>query len=234
MPIKRKYVDSHWLIFAFEGLVAILFGWFALFNNVTGANALIAIVGSTLLGLGIVELFNMLRRAVLKETWGFSLVSALLEIATAFALLFTSNQHYGWHLMLIAGYTIVRGVLEIMIGLKSVDDKTDKFIWILLGICGAIMGFVILNSASLGDSMFVKFFGTYMLIYGVGNMIYGVHNRDQAKYLAEEKAYHRELVKNAKASVAAPKKATKQTKSTAKTTKKPTTSKKTVKKSSRK
>jgi len=42
--------------------------------------------------------------------------------------------------MLIAGYTIVRGVLEIMIGLKSVDDKTDKFIWILLGICGAIMG----------------------------------------------------------------------------------------------
>ena len=35
MSIKRKYVDSHWLIFAFEGAVALLFGWFALFTNLT-------------------------------------------------------------------------------------------------------------------------------------------------------------------------------------------------------
>ena len=58
MSIKRKYVDSHWLIFAFEGAVALLFGWFALFTNLRETSALVSVVGSTLLGLGIIELFN--------------------------------------------------------------------------------------------------------------------------------------------------------------------------------
>ena len=56
MSIKRKYVDSHWLIFALEGAIALLFGWFALFTNLSDTNALVSIVGSMLLGLGIIEL----------------------------------------------------------------------------------------------------------------------------------------------------------------------------------
>lgn|SRR5574344_1110077 len=187
MSINRKYVDSHWLIFAFEGVISLLFGWFALFTKLEDSNALIAIVGSTLLGLGIVELFNMLRRTHLNETWGFSLVAAMLEIATAFALLFTLNQNVAWHLALIAGYTVVRGVFEILIGLRSVDDKTDKSIWIIIGMCGVIMGFVILNSGSVtGTTMFLRFFGSYMMLYGLANIIYGVHNHDQKDQLVHE------------------------------------------------
>ena len=148
MSIKRKYVDSHWLIFAFEGAVALLFGWFALFTNLRETDALVSIVGSALLGLGIIELFNLLRRAHLNETWGFTLVSALIEVGVAFALLFTADQELVWHLALIAGYTIVRGVFEVLIGLNAIDDITDKFIWVITGICGAIMGFVILNSGN--------------------------------------------------------------------------------------
>ena len=192
MSIKRKYVDSHWLIFAFEGVVALLFGWFTLFTNLNDTSALVSIVGSMLLGLGIIELFNLLRRAHLNETWGFSLVSALVEIGIAFALLFTSNENAVWHLALIAGYTVARGVLEIIIGLKAVDDITDKFIWVITGICGAIMGFAILNSGSVvveeNAPLFVKFFGAYMLIYGLSNLIYGVHNHDQANDLKAERS----------------------------------------------
>lgn len=192
MSIKRKYVDSHWLIFAFEGVVALLFGWFALFTNLKETDALVSIVGSALLGLGIIELFNLLRRTHLNETWGFTLVSALIEIGVAFALLFTADQELVWHLALIAGYTVIRGVFEILIGLKSVDDITDKFIWVVTGICGAIMGFVILNSGNESVSenalTFIKFFGAYMTLYGLANLIYGVHNHDQAKDLKAERS----------------------------------------------
>ena len=192
MSIKRKYVDSHWLIFAFEGAVALLFGWFALFTNLRDINALVSIVGSTLLGLGIIELFNLLRRAHLNETWGFTLVSALIEVGVAFALLFTADQELVWHLALIAGYTVVRGLFEILIGLKAIDDITDKFIWVITGICGAIMGFVILNSGNqtISDNalIFVKFFGAYMTLYGLANLIYGVHNHDQETGLKAERS----------------------------------------------
>lgn len=192
MSIKRKYVDSHWLIFAFEGAVALLFGWFALFTNLRDTNALTSIVGSTLLGLGIIELFNLLRRARLNETWGFTLISALVEIGVAFALLFTADQEVVWHLALIAGYTIVRGLFEILAGLKAIDDITDKFIWVITGICGAIMGIVILNSGNqtVTDNalIFVKFFGAYMTLYGLANLIYGVHNHDQENDLKAERS----------------------------------------------
>lgn len=192
MSIKRKYVDSHWLIFAFEGAVALLFGWFALFTNLTDTSALVSIVGSLLLGLGIIELFNLLRRTHLNETWGFTLISALLEVGVAFALLFTSNQELVWHLALIAGYTVLRGIFEILVGLRAVDDVTDKFIWVVTGICGAVMGFVILNSGQTtvdnNAPVFIKFFGAYMTLYGLANLIYGVHNHDQATDLKAERS----------------------------------------------
>ena len=33
MSTKLKYIDSHWGIFALQGIVALLFGWFALFTG---------------------------------------------------------------------------------------------------------------------------------------------------------------------------------------------------------
>ncbi|MBR1874833.1 DUF308 domain-containing protein [Candidatus Saccharibacteria bacterium] len=236
MSIKRRYVDSHWLIFAFEGVVALLFGWFALFTNLADTGALVSIVGSLLLGLGIIELFNLLRRAHLNETWGFTLVSALIEIATAFALLFTSDQNAVWHLALIAGYTVVRGVFEILIGLKAIDDLTDKFIWIVTGSCGAVMGFVILNSgsATVEDNAptFIKIFGAYMMLYGLANLIYGVHNHDQANDLKAERSAAAKKGAQKLAKIATAKAPAKKTaKATAKkTTARKTTKRKTAKK----
>lgn len=236
MSIKRRYVDSHWLIFAFEGVVALLFGWFALFTNLADTGALVSIVGSLLLGLGIIELFNLLRRAHLNETWGFTLVSALIEIATAFALLFTSDQNAVWHLALIAGYTVVRGVFEILIGLKAIDDLTDKFIWIVTGICGAVMGFVILNSgsATVEDNAptFIKIFGAYMMLYGLANLIYGVHNHDQANDLKAERSAAAKKGAQKLAKIATAKAPAKKTAkaTTKKTTARKTTKRKTTKK----
>ncbi len=192
MSIKRKYVDSHWLIFAFQGVIALLFGWFALFTNRQYTYELIWIVGGMLLCLGIFELINLLSRSRLKETWGFSLISAIMEIGTSFTLLLTLSQGVVWHLALIAGYTVVRGALEVLIGLKSIDDKTDRFIWVLAGACGVIIGFVILNS---GQSIvishapdFIKYFGVYLSIYGICNLIYGIHNYDQSGDLKAERS----------------------------------------------
>jgi uncharacterized membrane protein HdeD (DUF308 family) len=237
MSIKRKYVDSHWLIFAFEGVVALLFGWFALFTNLSDTNSLISIIGSLLLGLGIIELFNLLRRTHLNETWGFSLIAALIEVSVAFALIFTSAQQLVLHLALVAGYTVIRGIFEVLIGLRSVDDITDKFIWVATGICGAIMGFVILNTGSIeienNAPAFIKFFGSYMALFGFSNLIYGVHNCNQVQDLKEErkeaskKAAH---TKKATAKTTTVKKATAKKAPAKKTTAKKTTAKKTTRK----
>lgn len=216
MSIKKKYVDSHWLIFAIQGIIALLFGWFTMFTGTKNTIGLVVIVGTTLLGLGIIELLNLLYRTHAKETWYLSLSIATVEIAVAMLLLFTLRQNLSFHLGVIACYTLARGVFEILIGFKSVDDLTDKTIWVISGICGAILGFVILNSGKINSQAFIQFFGAYMMIFGLANLIYGIHNNDQSRQLAaERKAIATKAAKARKN----PKKATKTAKKTAKTSK---------------
>lgn len=209
MSIKRKYVDSHWLFFSVKGVVALLFGWFVNFSNTKDPMFLMVILSVTLLGLGIIELLNLLHRTHLKNTWGLALIMALLEITASLAILFTLNHNLVLHLTVLSVYTLSMGILEILLSIKSIDDRTDKAIWGISGICGSILGFVILRSGNLDPISFIKFFGIYMIILGVANLIYGVHNRDQAKTLREEKLEKRALNKKSKTSSSNPNKTTK-------------------------
>ena len=197
MSTKLKYIDSHWGIFALQGIVALLFGWFALFTNSSDIQTLVIIVGSVLLSLGIIELLNLLARTRTKKTWGVSLTMSILEVSAGLALLFTYEQNVAWHLIVIAAYTILRGIFEIILGLKAIDDLTDKFIWVLTGVCACIMGVVILNTGHLGNTPFIKYFGSYMMVFGVVNLIYSVHNHEQGKdYRSEKLAAKKKIAKN--------------------------------------
>lgn len=219
MSTKLKYIDSHWGIFALQGVVALLFGWFALFTNSSDIQTLVIVVGSVLLSLGIIELLNLLARARTKNTWGVSLVMAILEISAGLALLFTYEQNVAWHLIVIAAYTILRGIFEIILGLKAIDDLTDKFIWILAGICACIMGVVILNTGHLGTIPFIKYFGSYMMVFGVVNLIYSVHNNEQGKdYRSEKLVAKKKISKTLELKTPVSKTTTKTVKKTAKKT----------------
>lgn len=219
MSTKLKYIDSHWGIFALQGVVALLFGWFALFTNSSDIQTLVIVVGSVLLSLGIIELLNLLARTRTKNTWGVSLVMAILEISAGLALLFTYEQNVAWHLIVIAAYTILRGIFEIILGLKAIDDLTDKFIWILAGICACIMGVVILNTGHLGTIPFIKYFGSYMMVFGVVNLIYSVHNNEQGKdYRSEKLAAKKKISKTLELKTPVSKTTTKTVKKTAKKT----------------
>ena len=219
MSTKLKYIDSHWGIFALQGIVALLFGWFALFTNSSDIQTLVIVVGSVLLSLGIIELLNLLARTRTKNTWGVSLVMAILEISAGLALLFTYEQNVAWHLVVIAAYTILRGIFEIILGLRSIDDLTDKFIWILAGVCACIMGVVILNTGHLGTIPFIKYFGSYMMVFGVVNLIYSVHNNEQSKdYRSEKLAAKKKMSKTLELKTPVSKTMTKTVKKTAKKT----------------
>ncbi len=178
-PINRNYIDSHWLVFAVQGVLAIVFGWFMLFNPSSNTNYMVTLVATFLFIMGIVELSNALHREHKKNKWAVTLIISIVDLAVASSLLFTLKESPAWHLSLIAVYTLVRGIIELLIGLKVPDDSTDRFIWAVCGICGAIMGIVIFNSGHLKEADFVRFFGSYMLILGTSSLIYGVHNRAQ-------------------------------------------------------
>ena len=173
--INRKYIDSHWLLFVLKGLVALGFGVFAIFSMKRDFSTLVMTVGIFLLSLSILEFINALYRARQKTGWAVSVVLAVIDAVVALALLFTLTQSPVWHLYIIAGYTFCRGFAEIVSGFRATVDPTDRFTWVFGGMCGAIMGIVILNSGEF----FIRFFGVYLVILGICSLFYGIHNRAQ-------------------------------------------------------
>ncbi len=179
--IKRKYIDSHWLVFIFQGIIALIFGCVTLFTSDSNSTALIPIIGIFLLGLAVVEFANSIYRSYNKEGWAVSTGVAMFDGLFGLLLLFVVNEGMTWHLVLLAAYTLLRGIFEVVIGFRTTVDPTDRFIWCLCGVCGLLFGIVIFNSGHLANVDFVRFFGAYMMILGVSSLIYSIHNREQQR-----------------------------------------------------
>ncbi|MBQ6130683.1 DUF308 domain-containing protein [Candidatus Saccharibacteria bacterium] len=191
--INRKYIDSHWLIFIIRGTIATLCAILTIFSVQRDFDFMISVSGIFLLSLSIVEFINSLYRARSKTGWAVSVGIAIADAVIALALLFTLGQDLSWHLYLISLYAFVRGLFEIISGFRATVDPTDRFLWILSGVSGAVMGIVILNSGEY----FIRFFGIYLLIFGLTGLVYAVHNRAQQ---LEDKAARKESARLAASS----------------------------------
>lgn len=197
--INRKYIDKHWLSFAFRGGVAIIFGFLALFGALNDFNFVISLLVIYLLIMGIIDATSALYNSMKKQGWINSVIDAIVDVAAAICLLFMGQNNLPASMVILTVYTLASGLIDIFHGFLSTVDPTDRFIRVLAGIIGVITGFVILNSAGFDDAMiFARFFGVYLLIVGVTSMIYGIHNRSQK---IEDLEARREARKTAKKSV---------------------------------
>ena len=177
--INRRFIDKHWFVFILRGAMAGIFGLMALCGVMEDIEMMISIVAVFLLLLGIIDSVSALYASVKKHGWINSVIDALVDIIAAMCLLFFTKNNLVVGLIIIAVYTIISGVIDIFHGFLSTVDPTDRFIRVLTGIIGCVMGAVIINAGNFEVSTFIRFFGAYMLIVGVTSLIYGVHNRSQ-------------------------------------------------------
>lgn len=179
--IKRKYIDSHWAVFIFQGLIALIFGAITLFTASESSRSLVPVIGIALLALAVVEFANSIYRSVNGHGWLVAIAIALFDAIFGLVLIFMTQESMAMHLVFMAAYTALRGIFELIIGFRTTVDPTDRFIWVLCGILGVVFGFAIFNSGHLANVDFVRFFGAYLMILGVSSLIYSVSNRDQQR-----------------------------------------------------
>ena len=177
--INRRFIDKHWFVFVLRGGIAAIFGFMALFGGLTDLEETVATISIFLLGMGIIDSISVLYSVTKKRGWINSVIDALIDVAAALALLFMARNNIVSGVVILAIYTCISGIIDVFHGFLSTVDPTDRFIRILAGIIGTVMGFVILNAGPFEMMTFIRFFGAYMLIVGVTSLIYGVHNRSQ-------------------------------------------------------
>ncbi len=177
--IKRQFIDKHWLVFCIRGALALLAGFFCLSGQITSFSQTASLLSIFLLTMGIVDASSALYNSAKKRGWINSVIDALVDVIAAICLLFFANENIIYSTIVLAIYTTISGIIDIVHSFVACEDQTDRFIRISVGVCGAVMGFIILNAGNFEISTFIRFFGTYLLIVGIGSFIYGVHNLDQ-------------------------------------------------------
>lgn len=193
--INRRFIDKHWIVFLFRGALAMVFGCFMLFGGTSDIENMVAILSIFLLFMGIVDAVGALYSSTRKHGWLNAVIDAMIDVVTAVVLLFFTKNDLVTSLVVISVYTVLSGIIDIFHGFLSTVDPTDRFIRVLAGICGCVMGIVILNAGKFEVSTFIRFFGAYMLIVGVTSLIYGVHNRQQN---IEDKIARRQVARSRK------------------------------------
>ena len=176
--INRRFIDKHWLVFIIRGGFAAIFGALALFGMME-VSQVIVLVSIFLLFMGIVDSVSALYASTKKHGWFNSVIDAVVDIAAAVALLLWGKDDLTFCTVVLAVYTVVSGLIDIFHGFLSTVDPTDRFIRILAGAIGCVLGVVILNAGGFEISTFIRFFGAYLLVVGITSLIYGVHNRAQ-------------------------------------------------------
>lgn len=177
--INRKYIDKHWLMFILRGVLAGVFGFLLLFGGLVDLEGVVAEICVFLLFMGIVDSAGALYSSTKKHGWVNSIIDALIDVVAALTLMFFARNNLVMSLVIISVYVFLSGIIDIFHGFLSTVDPTDRFIRILVGVFGCVMGAVIINAGSFEIMTFMRFFGVYMIVVGVTSMIYGVHNRAQ-------------------------------------------------------
>lgn len=177
--INRRFIDKHWLMFLLRGAMAIMFGCIVLFSGMSSISTVISMVSVFLLLLGIVDSVGAVYSSVKKHGWITSVIDALIDVMAAGMLLFYAQNDLILSLIIIAIYTFISGIIDVFHAFVSTVDPTDRFIRLIAGASGFVMGAVILNAGNFEIMTFVRFFGVYLLIVGITSAIYGAHNRVQ-------------------------------------------------------
>ena len=155
------------------------FGCLILFSGIMTVENGISMISVFLLFMGIIDAVGALYCSTRKHGWINSVIDALIDVVAAVLLLFFAKSDLVTSLIILSVYTIVSGVIDLFHGFLSTVDPTDRFIRVLAGVCGCVIGAVIINAGSFEIMTFLRFFGVYLLVVGVTSLIYGVHNRSQ-------------------------------------------------------
>lgn len=151
-----------------QGVLAVLFGIAALFWPGLTATVFIGLFGVFALVWGLILLISSFLGMGRKSLWWLETLLALLLVGLGVFLL-RNPEVTGAVVILLVGFTLIaKGIADAITGIFSRDEDVadNKWLFVLEGILGVVLGVVVLVHPVASGLVFVWALGLYAVLYG--------------------------------------------------------------------
>jgi len=167
------------------GLIAILFGIFALVNPEGAGSLLVLIFGIFLLVDGLLNLIGSILYYRTAVDWWVYLVIGMLEIGVAI-ITFVRPEITGTVLAILIGlWALFKGLIELMAGIALRDEVRGEWILILAGVLTIAFGVFALMLPFTESVAAIWMLGLYAMLNGTLWVVIGFEARSLASELVE-------------------------------------------------
>jgi uncharacterized membrane protein HdeD (DUF308 family) len=171
--IDLEVLQAPWWVVLLEGIIAIVIGLFLLYEPVATTILLLQILAVFWLAGGIVSVIGAL---IFPENRGWNLLSGILSIiAGALILMYPIFSPFillKFLIIFIGAWVIVNGAVKLAWALKGGGWGVG-----ILGVLTIILGLLLLTNSLVGVLVLPWVFGFFLLIGGIGEVIWGIKMR---------------------------------------------------------
>jgi uncharacterized membrane protein HdeD (DUF308 family) len=174
----------YWWTFVLRGVVAILFGILAFMRPGITVEALVYLFAFWALFDGVLALIGSVGAAEAQEPWWPLVFIGLLGIAAGLATLRWPGVTALALLLVIAFWSIFRGILEIVAAVRLRNVIQGEWWLILAGLASVAFGVLLVLYPGPGILAVVWLLGIYAVIFGIFQIMLGVRLKGLAGEVA--------------------------------------------------
>ena len=179
----------NWMALAARGVLAILFGVFALTRPTMALPMLVMGFGVAVLLSGILAIVAGVRAEENQERSWPLVAEGVIAVAVGLGALLRPDAYARIWLFVVAGYVFVSGILHIVAAMKLRRDMRDEMVLIINGVMTAAFGVMMVLLPWAGLLALTWLLGASSLCFGV--LLFVVALRLRARWHAQHSAARR-------------------------------------------
>ena len=172
-----RNLARNWWALVIRGIAGVLFGLGALIWPPAAVAALVLLFGAYAFVDGIFNIVAAIRAPKEGRRWGWLLVSGLMGIAAGLVTFFFPGLTALSLVLLVASWSIVTGIAEIVAAIRLRKEIRHEWLWILSGLLSVAFGVLLFLLPAAGAVVLAMWIGAYMLVFGVLLIAFGLHLR---------------------------------------------------------
>lgn len=166
-----------WWTFILRGVLAILFGVIAFISPPATIAALVLLFGAWALVDGVFDIVAAIQHRTMDRSWWLTILEGIVGIIVGLLALAFPDLAAASLLLLISAWSIVTGVIEIVLAIRLREQITGELWMGLAGLASILFGVVLFLFPGAGALSLVWLIGGFAIAFGAFLIALGLRLR---------------------------------------------------------